>query len=242
MLPLSPMKTAVLCTILSVAILTSTPTVHSQPAKVWETRLAETVFTGINLAGSGADGSIVVRGGSGATNRVFWINRDGALIAELTASWDSAGQVVFVSSEHVLTRNWLFLDAAGTGRLTHFSMANGLLATSTYDLPGRATSESSEYKGYAYAGPLAFYTMGIINGATYLTKWRFEGLEPTGATQMSLRRASQDKLMLSATSPSSTTIDSSDDLKAWRALTNFTGQIELPIDPKQQPKEFFRTR
>jgi hypothetical protein len=86
----------------------------------------------------------------GLATRRFWINSTGQVVAELSDALSVYGAVVFVSSDHVLTRmNWPAwynsTPPAGVvhGRLIHFSKVNGVLAQTSYDLPGTVANQGS---------------------------------------------------------------------------------------------------
>jgi hypothetical protein len=242
------MKKLVLLALSAFGLLFPALSLRSQPAQVWDVKLSDSPLTNVVVIASGTDGSIVAD--TGPSPRRFWINSTGQVVAELTDALSGYEAVVFVSSDHVLTRMnwpaWYGTHPAGVvhGRLTHFSKVNGLLAKTTYDLPGTSADQGSEYNQYEILGPLAFCTTRIVNGATFLTKWRFDGLQPSATASLNLRRTSKDSLSLTATStsPSRGTIDSTDDLKTWRQLTNFTGQVEVPIAVTGKSEEFFRSR
>jgi hypothetical protein len=245
------MKKTALLVLSSIALLTSALTAHPQPAQVWAVKLADSSLTNVVVIASGTDGSILADANISTTSRRFWINSSGQVVAELTDALSGYAAVVFVSSDQVLTRmNWpawyTGTPPSGVvdGRLIHFSKVNGLVAKTTYDLPGTNADQGSEYNQYQFLGPLAFFTTSITNGATYLTKWRFDGLQPSATGSLSLRRTSKDSLTLTATttSPEGATIDATDDLKTWRQLTNFTGQVEVPVGVTGRSEEFFRSR
>jgi hypothetical protein len=219
-------------------------TAIAQPVKMWEVKLSNTQYQYVGLRASGHDGSAVFYTTTPYDWTVkaafVWVSSDGKQVNDLAASWDQNAVVLFVTSQQLLTQ--VGVGQPGAGVHSFFSRTGGMVVKQSFAVPGTMVFRPSS--DYAINGidsqPVVFYSTRVASDGTYLTQWGFQGL--SSSTTLDLRAGPNGKLILSATSPTEASLESSQDLKTWALLTNFTGQVEVPIDQRQKGDEFFRSR